>query len=72
MVYAPVQQQADTSGNSDDARLPIVVDLDQTLILSDTLYETAALLFFKRPVAFIKCIPQLAEGRHSLKVAIAS
>ncbi|NKC03115.1 hypothetical protein HED55_06375 [Ochrobactrum haematophilum] len=72
MVYVPVQQQADISDNSSDVRLPIVVDLDQTLVLSDTLYETAAMLFFKRPLAFIQCLPQLAKGRHSLKAAIAS
>jgi 4-hydroxybenzoate polyprenyltransferase len=72
MVNTLVQQQADVSVGGIVLCLPIVVDLDQTLVLSDTLYETAAMLFFKRPLAFIQCLPQLAKGRHSLKAAIAS
>ncbi|KAA3498876.1 UbiA family prenyltransferase [Rhizobium rhizogenes] len=51
--------------------LPIVVDLDGTLLLSDTLYEVAALSLFRRPFALISALPSLLQGRHVLKSTIA-
>ncbi len=72
MLNAQVRQQENAMSGNQEERLPIVVDLDKTLILSDTLYETAAMLFFKQPLAFVQCLPQLIQGRHRLKAAIAS
>lgn len=52
--------------------LPIVVDLDGTLLLSDTLYEAAAVSLFRRPLALMSALPTLTRGRHVLKATIAN
>lgn len=52
--------------------LPIVVDLDGTLLLSDTLYEAAAVSLFRTPLALMSALPTLSRGRHVLKAAIAN
>lgn len=52
--------------------LPIVVDLDGTLTLSDTLHESAAIAFFRKPLALVRAFAKLRNGRNSLKAALAS
>lgn len=61
------------SSTADEVRfaLPIVVDLDGTLLLSDTLYEAAALSLFQKPFALLSALPTLSRGRHVLKASIA-
>ncbi|ADY65996.1 UbiA family prenyltransferase [Agrobacterium tumefaciens] len=61
------------SSKASDAlsELPIVVDLDGTLLLSDTLYEAAALSLFRKPLALMSALPTLSHGRHVLKATIA-
>ncbi len=61
------------SSKANDAlsALPIVVDLDGTLLLSDTLYEAAALSLFRKPFALLSALPTLSHGRHVLKATIA-
>ncbi|MEB2848299.1 UbiA family prenyltransferase [Endobacterium cereale] len=51
--------------------LPIVVDLDGTLVLSDTLHETAAIALFRNPLGLTRSLATLAKGRHMLKAALA-
>jgi 4-hydroxybenzoate polyprenyltransferase/phosphoserine phosphatase len=53
-------------------KLPIVVDLDGTLVLSDTLHETAAIALFRNPLGLARALPALRKGRHMLKAALAS
>jgi 4-hydroxybenzoate polyprenyltransferase/phosphoserine phosphatase len=53
------------------AMLPIVVDLDETLILTDTLYEQVAIALFRNPLALVRALPRLAQGRAALKSALA-
>ncbi|MBP2550649.1 4-hydroxybenzoate polyprenyltransferase/phosphoserine phosphatase [Neorhizobium galegae] len=52
-------------------KLPIVVDLDGTLVLSDTLHETAAIALFRNPLGLVRALPELRRGRHLLKAALA-
>src|SRR5688500_14217522 len=54
------------------ASLPIVVDLDQTLILTDSLHEHAAVGLFTRPFALLRAARQLLNGRAALKRALAA
>ena len=51
--------------------LPIVVDLDGTLVLSDTLHETAAIALFRNPLGLARSLSTLSKGRHALKAALA-
>lgn len=53
------------------ASLPIVVDLDGTLVLSDTLHESAAIALFRKPTSFFRTLPEIRNGRHTLKAALA-
>lgn len=60
-----------TSDTALQVKLPIVVDLDGTLVLTDTLYETAALALFRNPLGLFRSIGALGKGRHMLKAALA-
>lgn len=51
-------------------KLPIVVDLDNTLILTDSLYEQIAAVCAD-PVRMLQTLPHLLNGRAALKVALA-
>lgn len=51
--------------------LPIVVDLDGTIILTDTLHESAAIALFRKPTCLLRVLPELRKGRHHLKAALA-
>lgn len=53
-------------------KTPIVVDLDGTLIVTDSLYERFVHGLFHRPLALIAALPHLLQGRRALKAALAS
>jgi 4-hydroxybenzoate polyprenyltransferase/phosphoserine phosphatase len=54
-----------------EARVPLVVDLDGTLTLSDTLYESFAKLLLGNPVRALLSLPHLGRGRAAIKRHIA-
>ncbi len=47
--------------------LPLVVDLDGTLIKTDLLAETASKFLLEQPLCFYKLVPWLVEGKSVLK-----
>jgi len=51
--------------------VPLVVDLDQTLTVTDTLYESFARLLFQDPAATMTCLFRVAHGRAAVKRFIA-
>ncbi|MEJ1157800.1 UbiA family prenyltransferase [Prosthecomicrobium sp. N25] len=53
-----------------DSSIPLVVDLDGTLICNDTLHETAVSAFFSRPLETLMGLPALLSGRAALKRAL--
>lgn len=56
----------------DSARhLPLVVDLDGTLIKTDMLCETASRFLIEQPFRFFKLLTWLAEGKSVLKSRLA-
>ena len=50
---------------------PIVVDLDGTLIKTDTLFECFIQLAFKRPIRSLLTLAFLLRGISSFKIALA-
>lgn len=52
--------------------LPLVVDLDDTLVRTDTLVESAVLLATRAPLRFAAQLPKLAQGKAALKSALAN
>ncbi len=54
-----------------DIRVPLVVDLDGTLTVSDTLYESFARLLFQDPMGALASAAQLSRGRAAVKRSIA-
>jgi 4-hydroxybenzoate polyprenyltransferase len=50
-----------------DVDIPLVVDVDGTLINTDLLYEAAVLLFKKNPVYIFKCLLWLLKGKAYFK-----
>jgi 4-hydroxybenzoate polyprenyltransferase/phosphoserine phosphatase len=56
-----------------DARIdvPLVVDLDGTLLLTDSLHECFAQLLFSNPLGAVATVGQLASGRAAFKRAVA-
>jgi 4-hydroxybenzoate polyprenyltransferase len=50
---------------------PLAVDLDGTLLRTDTLYETFAMALFRRPLATLLALFTLARGIAHLKQALA-
>jgi 4-hydroxybenzoate polyprenyltransferase/phosphoserine phosphatase len=54
-----------------DIGIPLVVDLDQSLILSDTLHEGFAHLLFFRPLAALASLRSILQGRAAFKARIA-
>jgi 4-hydroxybenzoate polyprenyltransferase len=63
--------EATSEQRSKTGSLPIIVDLDGTLVLSDTLDESIVLALFRSPVALMKSAPALAKGRLAFKEALA-
>jgi hypothetical protein len=53
------------------APLPLVVDLDDTLVRTDTLVESAVLLATRAPRKFAAQLPHLFDGRAAFKSALA-
>ncbi|WP_049824387.1 UbiA family prenyltransferase [Desulfurivibrio alkaliphilus] len=54
-----------------DDRLPLFVDLDNTLILGDTLWESFAMLVRQNPVAALTALFSLLRGRAAFKRTVA-
>jgi 4-hydroxybenzoate polyprenyltransferase len=50
--------------------LPLVVDLDDTLLRTDTLYEVFAAVLFKKPLSAARALVELRKGRSAFKSAI--
>ena len=53
------------------ASVPLVVDLDGTLVTTDTLFENAALLLRQRPWLILAMVFWLRRGKAALKAEIA-
>ncbi len=53
------------------ARLPLVVDLDGTLIQTDLLAETASRFLIEQPWRFWRLLAWLAQGKCALKLRLA-
>lgn len=51
--------------------LPLVVDLDGTLVRSDALHESLIQALFKRPISFLKALTFLAKGKAAFKAVLA-
>ena len=58
--------------SSIDARIPVVVDLDLTLILTNSLHEMAAAAILRKPAALLRSLWKLRTGRQYMKAALAS
>ncbi|MBN8998348.1 MAG: haloacid dehalogenase-like hydrolase, partial [Rhizobiales bacterium] len=54
------------------SRLPLVVDMDGTLLKVDTLYESFATAVFSRPLAAIAALAELRRGIAAFKAALAA
>ena len=54
------------------SRLPLVVDLDGTLIQSDTLFEVFISLLFSHPLDALRVLPSLYHGRAAFKQMLSS
>ena len=54
------------------AAKPLAVDLDGTLVRTDTLYETIALNLFRRPVATVAAGLSVVRGKAALKRSVAA
>ena len=62
----------DLAGRPAGAPLPIVVDLDDTLLLTDTLHEAFARAVFHQPDAALAAVRTLPRGRYAVKAALAA
>ncbi len=51
--------------------LPLAVDLDGTLLAGDTLHEGVLTLLLKRPMALLRALPALRQGRAAFKRQVA-
>jgi 4-hydroxybenzoate polyprenyltransferase/phosphoserine phosphatase len=67
---APRQERSQLPGHT--AQLPLCVDLDGTLILSDLLLESFVLLIKRNPLYLLLSILWLVRGRAVLKAELAS
>jgi 4-hydroxybenzoate polyprenyltransferase/phosphoserine phosphatase len=54
-----------------ETRVPLVIDLDGTLTLSDTLYESFAKLLFADPLGALTSLSRLGQGPAAIKRHIA-
>lgn len=52
--------------------VPLVVDLDETLVRTDTLFEQFVGLAFKRPLAALAMLPEILRGRARFKARLAA
>lgn len=53
------------------AAMPLVVDLDETLVRTDTLFEQFIGLAFKKPFVALGLLPALFKGRAGFKASVA-
>ena len=60
-----------TSASDGEIDIPLVVDLDGTLTLTDTLYESFVKFLFRNPAAAVAGVLQLARGPAAVKRYIA-
>ncbi|MCD1634202.1 UbiA family prenyltransferase [Martelella mediterranea] len=58
-------------GNAQHVQYPIVVDLDGTLVHSDSLHESLMIALFRHPQTLLSCAWTLANGRHAFKAKVA-
>ena len=58
--------------DSIESSIPLVVDLDDTLVRTDTLHEALINVLFRTPLAIPKLFLHLFKGRATLKEAAAS
>ncbi len=54
-----------------ESSVPLVVDLDGTLVVGDTLHENLVKVLFKAPERFVRVASAAAQGRAALKRAAA-
>jgi 4-hydroxybenzoate polyprenyltransferase len=64
----------DQAGGAEGAAgsYPLVVDLDHTLLLVDTLYELFALALFQSPITALRTLVALLKGKAAFKTALCS
>jgi hypothetical protein len=63
-----IEPQTSLNANHD---IPLVVDLDQTLILTVTLQEAFATLLFSKPIRALVSLDALLHSRAAFKARIA-
>src|SRR5512135_168575 len=51
--------------------MPLYADLDDTVVRTDTLWESLVLAAKRRPAALLACLPRLAAGKAPFKRALA-
>ena len=68
-IDAPASE--DTGRSAADAEIPLCVELNGTLIRSDTLYEGLARLLQRRLLNFFAALYWLALGRNTLRAEVA-
>jgi 4-hydroxybenzoate polyprenyltransferase/phosphoserine phosphatase len=51
--------------------IPLIVDLDQTLVVTDTLHEGLAWLLFRKPLSLPRVLASLPKGRAAFKAKVA-
>ncbi len=62
---------ASHASERDSARVPLVIDLDGTLIRSDTLWEQVMVMLKRTPWDLIRLLSWLSNGKASFKHALA-
>lgn len=67
VAQAPVTDGAEQAASD---RLPIIVDLDNSLILTDSLHEHLVAAFFANPVRLLRVFPHLTRGRAAFKAQL--
>jgi 4-hydroxybenzoate polyprenyltransferase len=70
-ISAPASAAKDLCDLPNDIGVPLIVDLDGTLLLTDTLHESFIGLVFQAPLAAIRCFATVTHGRASLKRYVA-
>lgn len=67
------QESDEPGGSSDDDRLstPWFVDLDHTLVKTDTLWESLLVILRRSPWSLIALLPTLLRGKSAFKNAVA-
>ncbi len=56
---------------SQATKWPLAVDLDGTLLRTDTLYETIAFNIFSKPLKTVEALLELRKGKAAMKAALA-